>query len=96
MCAKPLFKTNKKLLFPAGPLQNENKEIWMGVHVVWRNIYEYLIDDENTQNIKPYGNTVLCKCSHHIDGLVQEICNSIANALELRLFCTNPSISYHM
>ena len=27
-----------------------------------------------------------------IDGLVQERCNSIANALELRLSCTNPSI----
>ena len=28
----------------------------------------------------------------YIDGLVQERCNSIANALELRLSCTNPSI----
>ena len=28
----------------------------------------------------------------HIDGLVQERRNSIANALELRLSCTNPSI----
>ena len=28
----------------------------------------------------------------YIDGLVQKICNSIANALELRLSCTNPSI----
>ena len=28
----------------------------------------------------------------HIDGLVQERCNSIANALELHLSCTNPSI----
>ena len=27
---------------------------------------------------------------HQIDGLVQERCNSIANALELRLSCTNP------
>ena len=27
----------------------------------------------------------------HIDGLVQERRNSIANALELRLPCTNPS-----
>ena len=26
---------------------------------------------------------------HHIDGLVQERCNSIANALELHLSCTN-------
>ena len=29
---------------------------------------------------------------HHIGGLVQERRNSIANALELRLSCTNPSI----
>ena len=28
----------------------------------------------------------------HIDGLVQERRNSIANALELRLSCTNPWI----
>ena len=31
----------------------------------------------------------------YIDGLVQEWCNSIANALELRLSCTNPSIWWH-
>ena len=30
----------------------------------------------------------------YIDGLVQERRNSIANALELRLPCTNPSISF--
>ena len=29
---------------------------------------------------------------NHFDGLVQERRNSIANALELRLSCTNPSI----
>ena len=37
-------------------------------------------------------------CTHqtsyiHIDGLVQERCNSSALAMELRLSCTNPSIS---
>ena len=31
----------------------------------------------------------------HIDGLVQERRNSSALAMELRLSCTNPSISYH-
>ena len=31
-------------------------------------------------------------CNTRIDGLVQEGHNSIANALELRLSCTNPSI----
>ena len=29
----------------------------------------------------------------HIDGSMQKRCNSIANALELRLFCTKPSMS---
>ena len=36
----------------------------------------------------------LCECSlllQHIDGLMQERRNSIANALELCLSCTNPS-----
>ena len=28
----------------------------------------------------------------YIDGLIQERCNYIANALELNLSCTNPSI----
>ena len=31
----------------------------------------------------------------NIDGLVQERRNSIANALELRLCCSNPSICRH-
>ena len=31
----------------------------------------------------------------HVDGLVQERCNSIANALELHLSCTNPSLCLH-
>ena len=34
---------------------------------------------------------------YYFDGLAQERCNSIANALELHLSCTNPSIlSYIM
>ena len=39
-------------------------------------------------NLKPYS----WKDSLYIDGLVQERRNSIANALELCLSCTNPSI----
>ena len=34
--------------------------------------------------------------SHHINGLVQERRNSIANTLELHLSCTNPSISWEL
>ena len=33
-------------------------------------------------------------CVLHIDGLVQERCNSIADALELRISFTNPSILF--
>ena len=33
------------------------------------------------------------RSAHHFEGLVQEIRNSIANELELRLSCTNRSIS---
>ena len=32
----------------------------------------------------------------HVDGLGQERRNSIANALELRISCTNPSMSFHV
>ena len=33
-----------------------------------------------------------CSHEHHLSGLVQQKCNSIANALELHPSCTNPSI----
>ena len=39
--------------------------------------------------------TILIQLRTHFDGLVHERRNSIANALESRLSCTNPSISYH-
>ena len=32
---------------------------------------------------------------HDVDGLMQKRCNSIANAMELHLFCTNPSMLWH-
>ena len=35
---------------------------------------------------------ILSSPTKHIDGLVQERCNSIATALELHLSCTNPSV----
>ena len=40
-------------------------------------------------------NMFLCKgmlLNYHFNGLLQERCNSIANALELHLSCTNPLI----
>ena len=54
-----------------------------------------LISLARTQN-DPWGSTVIgtwkLKMMGYIDGLVQERRNSIANALELHLSCTNPSI----
>ena len=39
-----------------------------------------------------YTNVAECFRPGHIDGLMQEKGNSIANALELRLSCINPTI----
>ena len=39
---------------------------------------------------------VVVRCHFYIDGLVQKRRNSIANALELCLSCTNPSILYQL
>ena len=42
--------------------------------------------------MEPLYNIVYYNMILHIDGLVQEKRNSIADALELHLSCTNPSI----
>ena len=58
------------------------------VELYWINVSESEWILGLTQGHKPHG-----KITHsYIDGLVQERRNSIANALELRLSCTNPSI----
>ena len=57
-------------------------------------------------NLSPFDSNIACLCQSieinnnklkkktlYINGLMQERRNSIANALELRLSCTNPSIS---
>ena len=43
---------------------------------------------------KPFPQPMLTYLRHHFDGLVQERCNSSALAMELRFFCTNPSILF--
>ena len=60
-----------------------------------------LVIGEPNQHFWPYnnirfglGNLERNLSTHHIDALMQERRNSIANALELRLSRTNPSISY--
>ena len=68
-----------------------------------RLIVQQLVRANNTENKSSASPTLCCVFPHrgpvrrnvfpyHIDGSVQEIRNSIANALELRLSCTNPSI----
>ena len=44
---------------------------------------------------KPLQESIMTQLTNtYIDGLVQERRNSIANALDLRLSCTNPSICF--
>ena len=47
-----------------------------------------MIRTDNTCSILMLNQTPL----HHIDGLMQKRHNSIANTLELCLYCSNPSI----
>ena len=52
----------------------------------------YIADAEDKEYRHYYiSETLESRSGQEIDGLVQEIGNSIANALELRLSCTNPS-----
>ena len=49
-----------------------------------------------TTSSSPQGLVFAQQCPHHgIDGLMQERRNSVAYVLELRLSCTNPSISWY-
>ena len=51
-----------------------------------------LTDMNKTELYQTTSNTMNGTYVHNFDGLVQERSNSIANVLELRLSCTNPSI----
>ena len=42
----------------------------------------------------PHTGPMTMETFHHVDGLVQERRNSSASAMELRLFCTNPSMCF--
>ena len=58
----------------------------------WHNLLSNL-ESVLGNDISHLENTYLSRISVvYIDGLVQERRNSIANAMELRLFCINPSI----
>ena len=54
-----------------------------------------ILEKQNHKSLAEYKGdqdvTLLLTYLEYIDGLVQERHNSIANALELRLSCTNPS-----
>ena len=53
-------------------------------------VYSYNLHNRNSYNGQ------MASFNVYIDGLVQERRNSIANALELHLSCTNPSIYIEM
>ena len=61
--------------------------------------YGFTISKTNKTNIYCTVCSIACwgwhQRKHHIDGLVQDCNNSIANALELLQSCTKPPISLH-
>ena len=62
-----------------------------------QNQQEYWISEmvkENLERLCSYQSSPLWPSTKlgHVDGSMQERCNSIANALELHLSCTNPSV----
>ena len=64
------------------------------MHTFWLHYVLFWLSNNATIARKYYGLLILVVLNlfHDIDGLVQERRNSIANALELRLFRTNTSI----
>ena len=54
-------------------------------------IYIYILRKQNSREM-----SAMYIYIYYIDGLVQERRKSIANALELRLSCTNPSLSIYI
>ena len=68
---------------------------------VWINLHVFLLKKSPLQIFHQQPYLLLSQCAlnfisgstiYYFNGLVQERGNSIANALELRLSCTNPSI----
>ena len=78
---------------------NDNKEIQCGA-IIMQSIFSSILTKYIPwmyffgSHSDLYSASVTACMQYHIDGLVQERRNSSANALELRLSCTNPSISY--
>ena len=68
------------------------------IHNTWKNTLPWIqesVNGEQRTGICSVSNGVIgihytVQCQHHLDGLVQERCNSSALAMELRLSCTNP------
>ena len=67
---------------------NNNIKIWICI-ISWHTEQQH---EGPSQVIKSV--LKLCKIATHIDGLVQDCSNSIANALELLQSCTKPSTFY--
>ena len=63
---------------------------WITYYVLCNILYGHTITIELCR--QPILNSKPTSQIHHINGLVQERCNSIVNSLQLCLSCTNPSI----
>ena len=62
----------------------------INISVVWYCIYKP-VSYVTINTMMPRMHTISCiPFWDHISGLMQNRCNSIANSLEIRLFCTNP------
>ena len=86
---------NKALAFSGRPMTIFIKEIGVGKGIVYIIVKSYLhikCDILATKEYRRWISIVIHhRFTHQIDGLVQERRNSIADAMELRLSCTNPS-----
>ena len=63
-----------------------------GLATTWAPIFQKWFIGLIIQILSKYNTCSYYVLNNDLDGLVQERCNSIANAMELRLSCTNPSI----
>ena len=81
-----LFKIGQKKLFFANKDPKTNFDDWM---ILQKHVLSFKCNDFfKMANLKAMSSSATLR--HHVDGLVQGRRDSIANALELRLSCTNP------
>ena len=91
MESSPLLAQYRTVVYPASWQIVISQNPWL---VRWINCSLVLRHQRSVWYLQCAAKIMQCciKPSLHIDGLVQEILNSIAVALELHLSCSNPSI----